>query len=125
MPNYGETVPNPGYTEITNAPYEIAFLCGAKGYDTIDVGPPPSAFANGGPAIGSGKMIWNGEVFINKNLLVPCLNEAGTLVYEPNVYGEYLDIRAWATYGCVPKQPRYIVPIIFKRVRGNGGTTGT
>ncbi len=125
MPNYGETVPNPYYTEITNAPYEIAFLCGAKGYDTIDVGPPPSAFANGGPALGFGKMIWNGEVFINKNLLVPCLNEAGTLVYEPNVYGEYLDIRAWATYGCVPKQPRYIVPIIFKRVRGNGGTTGT
>jgi hypothetical protein len=125
MPNYGETVPNPLYTSIAYAPYEVAFLVGATGYDTIDVGPPPAAFSGNGFANGFGKMTWNGEIQINKNLLIQCVKEDGTLGYDTNSFGRYLQLQASVTYGCVPKQPRYIVPIIFKRVRGNGGTTGT
>lgn len=125
MPNYGETVPNPAYTEITNAPYEIAFIVGSSGYDTIDVGPPPSAFSGSGLPDGFGKMTWNGEIMVNKNLLIECIKEDGTKGYDPNSFGRFLQLQSWVTYGCVPKQPRYIVPIIFKRIRGNGGTTGT
>lgn len=125
MPNYGETIPNPAYTEIANAPYEVAFLVGAKGYNSIEVGPPPSAFAGKGIPEGFGRMIWNGEIQVTKNILIPCLDEAGNTVYQTNKYGRYLQLISWLTLGCQAVQPRYIVPIIFKRVRGNGGTSGT
>jgi len=125
MPNFGETVPNPTYTELGNAPYEVAFLVGAKGYNTIEVGPPPAAFAGKGLPEGFGRMIWNGEIQMTKDLLITCIDEAGTLTQQTNKYGRYLQLISWLTLGCQAVQPRYIVPIIFKRVRGNGGTTGT
>ena len=113
--NYGESIPNPAYV---NAPFEVAFLMGyGKGYSTIEVGPPPKEFANGMPD-GFGKMFWNGELIITKNINVPCLDQDNNVVPDTNKYGKYLQIISAATYGCIGEQKRSVLPIIFKRWRG-------
>lgn len=113
--NAGETVNNPAYN---NAPYEVAFLVGAKGYDAIEVGPPPAAFAKNGMPAGFGKMFWNGEIEITKNILLECVDTTGAVKYALNQYGEYLQLISQTTYGVLPRQRRSVVPIIFKRRRG-------
>lgn len=115
--NAGETVGNPLYELIANAPYEIAFLVGAEGFDCVDSGPPPAAFANG-IGDGWGKMNWNGKIYGNKNFLVPCVADDGSIQMDTNSYGEWMRWQAQMTYGILPKNRRYVLPIIFKRQQG-------
>jgi len=112
--NYGESIPNPAYV---NAPFEVGFLNGAQGYQSIEVGAPPKDFAGNGMPNGFGKMIWNGEIGITKNILLPVLVD-GLPSFETNMYGEYLRLFAQATYGIVGEQKRSSIPMIFKRKRG-------
>ena len=114
--NINETIPNPAYT---SAPYEVAFMCGESGYDSIDVGPPPKAFASSGMPQGFGKMQWNGEVILSKALLIPYIDPVdSTLKYEANEYGEYVHFISHTTYGINPVQRRNVMPMLFKRIRG-------
>lgn len=118
--NYGETIPNPVYTSLgaDGSPYEWAFLIGGQGYDVINVGPPPAAFASNGLPQGFGKMQWNGEVILTKNFLVPCVQDDGTTIQTTNNYGDKLKFISQVTYGMRAYQPRNILPILFKRKRG-------
>ena len=114
--NVNETIPNPAYVQ---APIEFAFLCGDSGYDSITVGPPPKVFAGNGMPDGFGKMTWNGELILTKNLNIPCYDDAGNLMgYEPNAYGEFIRYISHVVYGIMPTQRRNVIPIPFIRKRG-------
>lgn len=113
--NVGETVVNPVYAA---APYEVAFMVGAEGYESIQVGPPPKPFSDGKMPDNFDKLFWNGEVFLYKNFLIPCIQDDGSTLWETNDGGEWVRVKGQATYGIIAKQRRNIVPIIFKRKRG-------
>jgi hypothetical protein len=113
--NQWETVMNPAYVD---APFGVAFAVGAEAYKAITVGPPPSLFASGSLSIDAfQRMDWNGKVHITRNILVPTLDEAGSMVLDTNKRGEYLMLIADIVLGILPIQRRNIVPIIYRRQR--------
>ncbi|HEX9232718.1 MAG TPA: hypothetical protein VF849_01580 [Blattabacteriaceae bacterium] len=119
--NEGECLPNPVYATIdeNGSPYEVSYLIGAPGHESIQVGPPPSAFTGDSPPHNFPKMEWNGRVIATKQKLVPCIDAStGLTVYETNVYGEWLWFIAQVALGIVAKQRRNIFPIVHKRKRG-------
>src|SRR5437773_1414053 len=119
--NVGETLPNTPYSSLdanTGSPFCVAFLVGAKSYKSIRVGAPPSDFAGRGMPNGFGKMHWNGEVMITKNILEPCEDADGNIIYDTNKYGEHLQMIAQSTMGIIGLQIRNVLPIIYRRRRG-------
>jgi hypothetical protein len=114
----GDVLPNPEYTDLDQSPYEVGFMVGARGYEAINVGPPPKAFTGDSPPENFPAMRWNGEINLTKRFLVPCIDDAGNTVWEANTYGEHIKFISQATYGIMGKQRRNIIPIFYKRKRG-------
>lgn len=113
--NYGETVPNPAYVD---APFEVAFLMGAEPYRSINVGAPPKEFASGSMSEGKfSKLSWNGEVRITKDLLIDYGVTNGSRLYDTNKYGEFLQLISDVTHGAIAVNRRFVLPIIYRRVR--------
>lgn len=107
---------NPLYRD---AQYEVAFLVGADAYQSIKVGPPPSEFA--GQNMKASKFYslrWNGEVQLTDQILIQRGSIAtNDLTYELNRYGTQLQLIGQATHGILPGDPRYAMPIIYRRQR--------
>ncbi len=113
--NKGESIIS---TEYKDAPYEFAFLYGDKPYDSLTVGPPPTDFTSGFEPDNFKDLFWNGEVKVTKDFLIPTVDENGAATFDLNTYGEYLKAISHAEYGILPTQRRWMIPILFKRVRG-------
>ena len=117
--NSGDTEPNPSYTDIGTSPVEIGFLAGGFGYESIEVGPPPSQFTGDSPPHNFPGMWWNGEVKLTKQFLLECIDpDTGAVRYEQNTYGEWLRFVSQAAFGILAKNRRYMAPIIYLRKRG-------
>ena len=117
--NDGETIPNLNYTDLGVSQYEVGFLMGKGGYESIEVGPPPSHFAKDEMPHNFPKMSWNGEVKLTKRFLVQTLDsDTGEVAYEENTYGEHLKFISQIALGIIPLQRRNVIPIIYKRKRG-------
>lgn len=119
--NLNETIPNPEYASLgeDGSPYAISFLLGKVGYDSLEVGPPPSAFAKDEMPHNFPGMFWNGEVKFTKRFLVPCVNEdTGEVTWEANAYGEHIKAISQISCGVAPRQRRSIIPILHLRKRG-------
>lgn len=106
--------PNPYYTSLVSAPYEIEWLLGDSYAKTIKVGPPPKEFAvTNMSAQKFYSMKWNGEVRLTDQVLIT--NPDGTT--ELNVYGENLKFISKLTHGYLVGERRNAFPIIAKRKR--------
>ena len=106
--------PNPYYTSLVTAPYEIEWILGDYYCRTIKVGPPPKEFAT--PNMSAQKFYslkWNGEVRLTDQVLIT--NVDGTI--ELNTYGENLRFQSKLTHGILMGERRNAFPIIQKRYR--------
>jgi hypothetical protein len=112
--NTNETVMNQDYV---NAPYGVAFACGAEAYKFIQVGPPPSNWT-GMTMSQFSRLDWNGKVDLTKNLMIPGANWPGDPTnIDTNKRGEYIQLIASLAMGLLPVRRRNIVPIIYLRAR--------
>jgi hypothetical protein len=106
--------PNPYYTSLVSAPYEIAWMLGADRAKTIKVGPPPKEFTTANMAADKFyKLKWNGEVRLTDQVFIT--NADGSI--SPNVYGEQMKFISKLTHGYLEGERRYAFPIIYRRVR--------
>ena len=109
-----KTRPNPDYTNLNVAGWEVAFFCGADGYNCITVGPPPSEFtAKSMSAEKFYSLRWNGEVQLTDQVLIQYPD--GSL--DLNRYGTQLQLISQAVMGVLPAEVNNVVPIFFKRRR--------
>lgn len=106
--------PNPYYTSLITAPYEINWLLGADRAKTIKVGPPPKEFAT--TSMSASKFYslkWNGEVRLTDQVLIT--NPDGST--QLNVYGEQMKFISKLTHGYLEGERRHAFPLISRRVR--------
>lgn len=116
--DYGRTKPNPDYTQLSGSPYEIAWLVGGKHYKRISTGPPPEFFAGGvGDPQKVAGMNWNGQVYLTKNFLIPCVDANSAAQVRLN-NGRYVRFESTLALGCLPLHPHNMMPIVFRRRRG-------
>lgn len=125
-PDYGRPQPNPSYTKLDDdgSPYEVAWLFGGRHYKRIETGPPPELFAGSvaDPAKLKG-MTWNGQIYLNRPLLVPCVDVNNTMQYKENNRGRYIQWLGSQALGCLGIYTWNVMPIIHRRRRGIA-TTG-
>lgn len=115
--NRNESILSNAYKD---APYEWAFMYAADGYETLDVGAPPSEFVSGSMPKGFAEMFWNGEVKFTKLFNIPYVDpeDAAKIYYEFNTYGEHMKAICHLALGVLGTQRRNVLPILYKRVRG-------
>lgn len=114
--NYRETTINADYA--VNTTHEVAFAFGDVGYKALKLGPPPKEFQGKGIPEGFGKMTWNGEIQLTKNLLIPCTDINGNAIQKTNSKGRYLRLEATQYFGAIGVKSRNVIPIMFKRQFG-------
>lgn len=106
--------PNPYYTSLVSAPFEIAWLLGADRAKTIKVGPPPKEFATTNMSASKFYSLkWNGEVRLTDQVFIT--NADGSI--SPNVYGEQMKFISKLTHGYLEGERRNAFPILLRRVR--------
>jgi hypothetical protein len=106
--------PNPYYTSLITAPYEINWILGDSYAKTIKVGPPPKEFATMNMSAEKFyKLRWNGEVRLTDQILIT--NPDGSI--SLNNYGENLKFLSQLTHGYLVGERRYAMPIIVLRQR--------
>lgn len=106
--------PNPYYTSLLSAPFEIAWMLGDSYAKCIKVGPPPKEFATTNMSAQKFySMKWNGEVRLTDQVLIT--NPDGSI--ELNAYGENLKFLSKLTHGYLVGERRYAFPILLRRVR--------
>jgi hypothetical protein len=106
--------PNPYYTSLVSAPFEIAHLLGDSLCRTVKVGPPPKEFATTNMSAEKFySMKWNGEVRLTDQVLI--LRPDGT--YDTNAYGKQLKFISECTHGYLPGERRNSISIVFERRR--------
>lgn len=106
--------PNPYYTSLTSAPYEIAWVLGADVCRTIKVGPPPKEFANTNMSAEKFYSLkWNGEVRLTDQVLITYADNTIDL----NHYGKQLKFISELTHGYLVGERRNGFPIIYRRKR--------
>ena len=107
--------PNPYYTSVNSAQFEVNWLLGDGFAKTIKVGPPPKEFANQSiSAQKFYKMQWNGEIRLTDQVFI---YDANGNIVDFNSYGEQLKFQSKLTYGYLTSEPRNAFPIILKRNR--------
>lgn len=107
-------LPNPLYTSLVTAPFEVGWLCGAESCKTIKVGPPPKEFS--AQSMSAKKFYglkWNGEIQMTDQVLVTYADGSIDL----NVYGTQLKMISQSTFGYLTGEPRYTFPIVYRRSR--------
>lgn len=106
--------PNPYYTSLISAPYEINWMLGDSYAKTIKVGPPPKEFAaTSMPALKFYGMRWNGEVRLTDQVLITNQDQTISL----NSYGENLQFQSKLTHGYLVGERRYAFPMLVARSR--------
>lgn len=110
----GTTGPNPAYSDINQAPWEINWLLGGDAYKAIKIGPPPSAFAGGKASPNRiGGMDWNGKITLRDDILIKDVN--GNLDF--NTDKRFRQLRGTATFGAIAGRAYNALPILFHRAR--------
>lgn len=110
----GKWLPNPYYTSLLSAPYEVAWALGASYGKSIKVGPPPKEFATKNMSAEKFYSLrWNGEIQLTDQVLIQYPD--GSLDLNP--YGEQLKFISQCTHGYLPGERRFGFPILFQRRR--------